>query len=295
MPFEQLTLTLHKDQAELVSDALEHLGALSVTLQDAEDEPIFEPTLHSTPLWSRTQVVGLYAAGEDCQRIQQAIEAALAEPIEALITHIPDQDWVRASLDQFKPMRFGQRLWICPTWHTVDSTEATIIKLDPGLAFGTGSHPTTGLMLEWLDAAPLADLTIIDYGCGSGILGIAALKLGATRVIGVDHDPQALLSTRENAAQNDVKIEVYLPEETPDHLQADIILANIVLNPLLMLKTLFHEQLKSDGLLVLSGVLNEQGSTLIQDYADRFDLVEAQLEGDWMRLVMKPRAWQATQ
>lgn len=293
MPFEQLTLTINKDQAELVSAALEHFGALSVTLQDAQDEPIFEPSLHSTPLWSRTQVVGLYAEGEDCEAIKQSIEGLFEEPIEGVAVHIPDQDWVRASLDQFKPMRFGERLWICPTWHTVDTANATVILLDPGLAFGTGSHPTTGLMLQWLDAAHLKNQTIIDYGCGSGILGIAALKLGAARVIGVDHDEQALLSTRNNATQNHVSVEVYLPDDAPS-LQADIILANIVLNPLLMLKPLFHRQLKTDGILVLSGVLQEQRDTLIEDYADLFDLVEARIEGDWARLVMKPRAWQAT-
>jgi ribosomal protein L11 methyltransferase len=293
MPFEQLTLTISKDQADLVSVALEHYGALSVTLQDAEDEPIFEPSLHSTPLWSRTQVVGLFEAGEDCEQIKQAIETLFEEPIEGMAMHIPDQDWVRASLDQFKPMRFGEHLWICPTWHHIDEDAATVIMLDPGLAFGTGSHPTTGLMLRWLDAADLCDKTIMDYGCGSGILGIAALKCGAASVIGVDHDAQALLSTRNNAAQNHVSIDVYLPDDEPD-VQVDIILANIVLNPLLMLKPLFHRHLKPTGVLVLSGLLKDQPDTLLEDYADLFEPVEQTLDGDWARLVMKPRAWQAT-
>lgn len=293
MPFEQLTLTINQDQAELVAAALEHFGALSVTLQDAQDEPIFEPSLHSMPLWSRTHIIGLFPEGENCDEITQAIESLFEEPVEAIAAHLPDQDWVRACLDQFKPMRFGERLWICPTWHTVDAKEATVIMLDPGLAFGTGSHPTTGLMLTWLDSAALHNTTVIDYGCGSGILGIAALKLGAAQVIGIDHDEQALLATRNNAAQNNVTVDVFLPDDAPA-LQADIILANIVLSPLLMLKPLFARQLKPQGILVLSGLLQEQRATLIEDYADLFTLIEDCVLGDWARLVMKPAAWQAT-
>lgn len=293
MAVEQLTLTVIQEQADLVSVALEHLGALSVTFQDAQDEPIFEPALHSTPLWSCTQVIALFPEGEDCTAIHKAIEGLLEAPIEALTMHIPDQDWVRASLDQFKPMRFGSRLWICPTWHNLETHAAVIVHLDPGLAFGTGSHPTTRLMLCWLDGATLTGKTVIDFGCGSGILGIAALKLGATQVIGIDHDEQALLASRENAANNAVQMALYLPEDAPA-LKVDIILANIILNPLLALKPLFHAQLKADGLLVLSGLLQEQSATLIEAYADTFICVDQTVDGDWVRLVMKHAAWQAT-
>ena len=203
MPWIQLKIDTDNDLAEQISDALSEQGAQAVTLEDRADQPIFEPPLGTTPLWQKVCLVGLFDSAVDIHPIVETLQKQfgklhwIADPLE-------DKDWVREWMDSFQPIRFGQRLWIVPSWHDAPDENAVNLRLDPGLAFGTGTHPTTALCLEWLDSHPPQDLNVIDYGCGSGILGIAALKLGAKHCVGVDTDPQALLASQNNAAQNNV-------------------------------------------------------------------------------------------
>lgn len=293
MPFQLLTLTVDQPHAESLSDALTDSGALSVTLEDSQDEPIFETPPDTVILWSRCKLTGLYDEQDDLRPLVLALEQKLNTAIEYSIAVLPDQDWERACLDQFKPMCFGKRLWVSPSWceppenlsppFPKGGSGGIYVTLDPGLAFGTGSHSTTRLMLEWLDGADMADKTVIDYGCGSGILAIAAAKLGAARVIGVDYDPQALTATHNNAAENKVEIEAYLPADCPD-IQADIILANIIVNPLIELMPVFVAHLKAGGQLILSGLLNTQVNLLLSHLPPTLTCRHQTQHEDWIRL-----------
>ncbi|MEW6352806.1 MAG: 50S ribosomal protein L11 methyltransferase [Pseudomonadota bacterium] len=202
----QLTFHTRAEQAEQLSELLSEAGALAVTLQDNADEPIYEPELDTTPLWSHTQVSALFAAEIDRAALLEKLRGALGQPaLQCGVQILEDRDWQRACRDDFQPRRFGARLWVCPSWHTPPDPDAVNLLLDPGLAFGTGMHPTTALCLEWLAAANLRGLDVIDYGCGSGILAVAAAKLGARRVWAADIDPQALEATRANAEKNAVQ------------------------------------------------------------------------------------------
>ena len=219
MPWVQVRLAITPEQAPTYEDALLEVGAVSVTFMDAEDQPIFEPDLGTTPLWTHTHLLALFEDGTD--------EAALLAHLQLLtggelpqhqVEIVEDQDWERSWMDNFKPMRFGRRLWIVPSWHEAPEPEAVNLLLDPGLAFGTGTHPTTALCLEWLDGQELAGDTVLDFGCGSGILAIAALLLGAKRALGTDIDPQALEASRDNATRNGIdpaRFPVYLPADLP--------------------------------------------------------------------------------
>jgi len=247
MPWQQLTLTVTHEQVDVVSVALTEMGALTVTIEDALDEPLFETPPQSLVLWSHCRITGLFEMNISLPPLTAHLEHLLQASIESQITQLPDQDWERVCLEHFKPMLFGKNLWICPSWDSVSQNDATIIKLDPGLAFGTGTHPTTRLMLEWLDQANVRDKTVIDYGCGSGILAIAAARLGAKQVIAVDHDPQAITATMNNAKENDVAdiIKAYLPDDCPE-IHADLVLANIILQPLIMLMPTFISHMKKN-------------------------------------------------
>jgi ribosomal protein L11 methyltransferase len=185
----------------------------------------------------------------------------------------------------FHPMQFGERLWICPSWRDVPDPNAVNVMLDPGLAFGTGTHQTTSLCLRWLDRLELSEATVVDFGCGSGILGIAALKLGAKRVIGIDIDPQALLASQDNANRNDVgeKIELYLPEHQPE-LKADVVLANILAGPIRELRTVITEYCKTGGKLVLSGILDNQAQEINDLYSHDFNMDPIMVDGEWARV-----------
>lgn len=283
MPWQLLTLTVEQTHAEQLSEALHDAGALSVTLEDAQDEPIFELPPDTVIYWSRCKLTGLFEQDAVLPPLIADLEHAFNAPIESQITQLPDQDWERVCLDQFKPMLFGERLWICPSWHNLPPDSGVIVTLDPGLAFGTGSHSTTRLMLEWLDSADVAGKTVIDYGCGSGILAIAAAKLGAAQVIGVDYDPQALTATQNNAAENGVSIQGYLPNDCPD-LKADIILANIIVNPLIELMPVFVAHLKAGGHLVLSGLLKEQVGLLLSHLPSSLHHIHTAYHEDWARV-----------
>ncbi|PWV62497.1 [LSU ribosomal protein L11P]-lysine N-methyltransferase [Plasticicumulans acidivorans] len=283
----QLTLEAIEHSTEQLEDALLEAGACAVTLQDAADDPVLEPAPGETPLWARTRVTGLFDAGTDIEIVKRQVCLALgcsALP-EACIDALEERDWVRAWMDNFHPMRFGSRLWVVPSCRTPPEPDAVNLFLDPGLAFGTGTHPTTALCLEWLGDAEVNGRSVIDYGCGSGILAIAALKLGAARAHGVDIDPQALLATRENAAANavDQSLQVGAPETLPAK-PADIVLANILAGPLLMLAPRLAALCAPGGHLVLAGLLERHADELEAAYAQWFELQpRAEREG-WVRL-----------
>ncbi len=284
-----LTLTVNADAAyaESLSEALLEFGALSVDMHDADadtpqEQAIFgEPGEPSASLWSHNCVTALFPADAAVEDIlqQASLAAGLQQTPTHQITPLQDNDWVRLTQSQFDPIRISQRLWIVPTWHTPVDASAINIVLDPGLAFGTGSHPTTRLCLRWLDENIKGTESVLDYGCGSGILAIAAMKLGAGNAYGVDVDEQAVQSSRDNALANQVKADFALPDST---LQpADIVVANILTHPLKMLAPLLASATRPGGRIVLSGVLSEQAADVMQVYAQWFDLNPAVMEDGW--------------
>ncbi len=236
MPWIQIRLNSTAEQAEALSDILTKTGAVSVTFQDSYDNPVFEPLPGETRLWGDTDVIGLFDAESDMEQVISQLEnySLLGKNFVHKIEQIEDKDWEREWMDNFHPMRFGHKLWICPSWRDTPDHNAVNVILDPGLAFGTGTHPTTSLCLEWLDGLNLKDKIVIDFGCGSGILAIAAFKLGAKKAIGIDIDPQAIQASHNNAEQNRVadKLVLYLAKDQPEDLKADIVIANILAGPL---------------------------------------------------------------
>lgn len=287
MPWIQTHLTVDKSQAPLIELLLENLGALSITLGDAGDEPMLEPGPGETPLWTATRVTGLFSGDTDPDGLRGAFNQALEKDLSRhlQVEWLQDEDWERSWLAQFKPMLFGERLWICPTGHQVDAPNAVVVDLDPGLAFGTGTHPTTDLCLRWLDGCDLAGKTVIDFGCGSGVLAIAALKLGAARAIGIDHDPQAILASRDNAQRNGVadRFEVYLNEQFEPQT-ADVVLANILANVLVELRDQIAPLVSSDGELALSGILREQADEVLQAYEGPVAFAPVREKDGWVLL-----------
>ncbi len=287
MPWLQAHLEVEKSRAPLVELLFEQLGALSVTLVDARDEPMLEPPPGAMPLWRDTRVTGLFDGNTDADHLRARIDEVLDKENSRGLTLeiLEDQAWERAWLDYFQPMRFGDNLWICPTGRELDQPDATVIHLDPGLAFGTGTHPTTALCLEWLDGADLQGKTIIDFGCGSGILAIAALKRGAARAVAVDHDPQALTATRGNARRNGVleRLETLSPEEFQP-LRADLVLANILANVLIELAPLIKSLVRPGGDLVLSGILHHQAEDVARAYRSDIELQPPAQQDEWIRL-----------
>jgi len=283
----QISIAAAESQVDELSEILLELGALSITLQDAADQPVYEPAVNTTPLWQQICIIGLFNGDIQIAWLKQQLTELIDDALTYQIAPLADQEWTRVWMEDFHPMRFGQRLWICPSWEQPIDSQAINILLDPGLAFGTGTHPTTALCLEWLDGqVDLIGQTVIDYGCGSGILAVAAAKLGATTVWCVDNDPQALLATKENAVKNGVEkqLTVCLPENLP-HLQVDCILANILAKPLITLAPQFGQQIKLGGFIVLSGILQEQTDDIINGYQNQFTLVEVSEKDNWMRIV----------
>lgn len=259
MRWLQIRISTSSYHPEVISEALTKIGALAVTFQGAKDELILEPLPGETPLWSDTEIVGLFSQNHSKKAIQQQL---LSQFTDMTITfeYLPDQPWARAWCLHFKPMRFGEHLWVCPSGHAIDDEAAVKVLLDPGLAFGTGTHPTTAMCLTWLSSQNLRDKTVIDYGCGSGILGIAAIKLGAGHVTAIDIDQQALTATEENARRNIIdesQLQTCLP-----HIKfeccVDLLMANILANPLIALAPTFRSLLKPGGQLLLSGILESQ-------------------------------------
>ncbi len=284
MPWLQLTFYSTKDQAETLADLLSEAGAAAVTMQDAADQPLYEPPPGATPLWQLTNVVGLFAEDTDGDALLEQLKAQWQDEFPDYRSEVlEDQDWERAWMDDFKPMRFGERLWIVPSWHEPPTGDAVNIMLDPGLAFGTGTHPTTRFCLEWLDGHDIQGKTVIDYGCGSGILALAAALLGAKSVIGVDNDPQALAATLDNAQRNGVSITAYLPKEAPTE-PVDILVANILAGPLIELAPLLAGLVKEGGAIALSGILPEQADAVSTAYSEWFAMLPAKELDGWIRL-----------
>lgn len=286
MTWLQFSLTVDLDQVSGMESLFEGLGALSVTCVDAADQPLLEPGPGETPLWNRTRITALFAADASAEGLEQAIAAALPERIASTLERelLADQVWERVWLKDFHPMRFGRRLWVCPAGRRPDQADALVVDLDPGLAFGTGTHPTTALCLRWLDGADLAGRALMDYGCGSGILAVAGALLGASPVLAVDHDPQALKATRDNAAKNRVPgIRVFAPDEMPD-ARVDVLLANILAGTLVSLAPRLGRLARPGGQLVLSGILREQADWVAAAYQDSWDLDTPWTEEDWVLL-----------
>jgi ribosomal protein L11 methyltransferase len=295
MPFIQLILPIGAADPEPYEDALLAAGASSITLEDEGDNPVLEPLPGTTPLWPRVRLKALFDSEIDTTELLLSVAAALGEPLSAPLRAarfetLADRAWEREWLKDFKPMRFGERLWICPGGQLPSEAPPTanrfvLIELDPGLAFGTGTHPTTALCLEWLDGADVADKRVIDYGCGSGILAIAAAKLGASVVSAVDIDPQALIATGDNAERNGVA-PLITPQlvDDADLAPADILLANILAGPLESLAPTFAALVHPGGRLVLSGILQNQAEAVATTYAPWFDIAPVVARDDWARL-----------
>ncbi len=287
MSWIQLRIDSDSEHAEQIGNMLSANGAQAVTFVDAKDTPMYEPKPGETMLWPDTQVVGLFSAANDMKAVIQRLEQSkvLGKGFKHKLDQLEDKDWEREWMDNFHPMQFGKRLWICPSWRDVPDPDAVNVMLDPGLAFGTGTHPTTALCLRWLDSLDLEGKTVVDFGCGSGILALAALKLGAKEVIGIDIDPQALQASMENARRNGVedRLSVYLPEDQPQ-LEADVVMANILSGPLIELQSVITAYCKTGGKLVLSGILEEQVEKIEAAYQASFSLEPSAVEGDWARV-----------
>jgi ribosomal protein L11 methyltransferase len=293
MPWLQVTLATDRERATLIEVALENAGALAITLSDAGDEPQLEPPPGATPLWGQVQVIALFEPDNDTRRRAEALAASLAGHLAdpPRFERIEDQAWEHTWKDDFAPTRYGERLWVCPRGQRPedDSPDRVIVALDPGLAFGTGHHPTTALCLRWLDRADLIGSRLIDYGCGSGILAIAALKLGAAQALAIDHDPQALEATLANATENDValRLRILMPKDMPEGLpeeRADRLVANILAGPLIELAPELAALVRPGGELALSGLLVDQIESLATAYAPWFDLEPPQILEDWVLL-----------
>ncbi|MDL5367509.1 50S ribosomal protein L11 methyltransferase [Xanthomonas sp. NCPPB 2654] len=300
MPFLELTVRCTDATQPRYENALEDVGALAVTLLDAEadtsnERAILEPGVGETPLWGTLVLSALFPAEQDALLLLAALDAF--DPgldwAQATFRKVDDQDWERAWLDQFQPMRFGARTFIVPWNHDLPEeargTEAAVVRLDPGLAFGSGTHPTTALCLRWLDAlaadGALAQARVLDFGCGSGILALAALKLGAAAAVGVDNDPQALLATHDNAERNAVgaRLAVHLPADEPPATYP-VVVANILASALDALAPTLAERVAPGGRIALSGILHGQEQELLQRYAPWFEQLRSEQDGDWMRI-----------
>lgn len=292
MSWIQLRLAIDPAQAALYEKALLVLNALSVTFMDAEDQPIFEPQLGTTPLWNHTQLLALFDQPLDEPGLLDQLQSLTGAPLPPHeFALIEDQDWERSWMDNFHPMRFGKRLWVVPSWCEPPEPTAVNLKLDPGLAFGTGTHPTTALCMQWLDGQPLQGLRVLDFGCGSGILAAAALLLGASQAVGTDIDPQALEASRANAEVNGIseqQLALYLPQDLPQG-QFDLVLANILAGPLVELAPILTRHVRPGGRLVLSGIFVEQAEQVRAAYIDAFAMDPTVQQDGWVRIVGQRR------
>ena len=288
MPWIQLRLNADEETAEKYSDWLMACGSQAVTFLDAKDTPIYEPLPGDEVIyWSNTVVMGLFDANHDMEHVLNYLKELHPDKqaMQYKLEQLEDKDWEREWMDNFHPMKFGQRLWICPSWCDVPDPDAVNVMLDPGLAFGTGTHPTTALCLTWLDGLDLEGKTVVDFGCGSGILSLAALKLGAKKVIGIDIDPQALQASLANAKRNNVedRLTLFLPKDQPE-FKADIVVANILAGPLRELAPTIIEFVDDNGLLALSGVLENQAPELQTIYGKWCTMDAIAVQEEWVRL-----------
>ena len=293
MKWLQIHITVDQAQVDFTETLLSSLGAVSVTLDDAENQDLLEPLPGETPLWNKVIVTGIYAQEEGEEIDINALETFIrAQMPEAPIRYefIEDQEWERTWMDAYEPIQIGEKYWIVPEWMEAPEADAVNIKLDPGLAFGTGNHASTFLCLQWLGKTDVKDKIVIDYGCGSGILGVAALLLGAKKVYATDIDPQAVLATQQNAELNGVLDRLYvgLPEEFNEELgaiKADVFVANILAGPLMMLEPHFAELVKAEGEFALAGIIEEQVTDVSSVYSNHFDILEvAKRDEYWCRI-----------
>ena len=287
MAWLSLRLAVDGDRAEAVSDALMAAGALSVSIEDrdagteAEEAQFGEPGLADPKSWNHNWVVALLEAEADVPALIAGLNFSAG--CQYQVETVEEQDWVRLTQSQFDPIPISDRLWIVPSWHETPDPEAITIVLDPGLAFGTGSHPTTRLCLKWLDANLTPGETVLDYGCGSGILAIAAARLGAARVVGVDIDPQAVQAARDNAERNQVRVDAMLPDSLAADLY-DVVVANILTNPLKALMPLLAGHVRPGGRIVLSGILDAQAGDVMTLYGEAFSMRHEATEEGWALL-----------
>lgn len=281
MNWKTLAVATTREGLDDLEEALWEAGAVSVTVEDGGERPLFEPGPGELPLWDDIVVTGMFEEGEDLLMVRAELDARGYTTL--FVDELQDRVWEREWLSRFRPMRFGHRLWVCPAGQEPPEPNAIVMHLDPGLAFGTGTHATTRLCLEWLDHNLSSGARVLDFGCGSGILGIAALLLGARAVTGVDNDPQAIVATRENAVKNGVedKMTLFLPEQMAPG-QYDVVLANILAQPLIDLAPRLQGYMLSGADLVLSGIMENQVDWVIAAYpALRFDV---ELSEGWARL-----------
>jgi ribosomal protein L11 methyltransferase len=290
MPFLQLTLDIGRSAPEPCEDALFDLGALAVTLEDAADDPVLEPAPGQTPLWPTVRLKALFPEDADRAWLAESLARRVPSRPEVQFELVVDRAWEREWLKDFRPMRFGRRLWVCPGGMPADDPDAIRIELDPGLAFGTGTHPTTALCLEWLDGHDVAGRQVVDYGCGSGILAIAAARLGAATVHAMDIDPQALIATHDNAVRNGVRERITLAAEPGlEPGGADVLLANILAGPLVELAPRFAQAVRPGGALALSGLLADQAAAVTAAYRPWFDIATAATRDGWVLLAGRRR------
>jgi ribosomal protein L11 methyltransferase len=305
MPFLELSLPCTEQQQPRYERALEDVGALAVTLIDAhadapDEQAIFEPGVGEQPLWNEMVLTALFEAGTPRAALLQAL-AATDDGLDwsrAEFRDVEDQDWERAWMDQYEPLAFGARTWIVPWNHDLpegaDASDAAVERLDPGLAFGSGTHPTTALCLEWLDSLAgdgvLRAAHVLDFGCGSGILALAALKLGAAGAVGVDNDPQAITATLDNAQRNGVddRLQVFLPQDEPAATYP-VVVANILASALIDLRDVIAARCARGAHLAVSGILATQADEVVAAYADVLDAIEVRQQGDWVRVAGRRR------
>lgn len=287
MIWKEITLPTSSANIEHIEDTLLELGACSVTIKDAEDQPILEPAVGEIPLWDKMLITALFTQEHNLNNIEKEIHSLFESVDHKAITtrEFKDQDWERSWMDDFHPMRFGKRLWICPSWQNPPDKNAVNVILDPGLAFGTGTHQTTSLCLEWLDKHINDTDLVIDYGCGSGILAIAALKLGAKQAVGIDNDPQAIIASKNNSDKNKIsrdQFKVYLPHEQQNDLTADVLVANILAKPLMTLAPNICNSIKINGKFALSGILREQADEVANVYSAYCNIDKIIHRDDWV-------------
>lgn len=288
--WQEVTLIVDSSKAEEISDILTLLGSVAVTYTDAKDDPVFEPLPGEQRLWPNTKVTGLFSKGTDTSPIVSYLQHSYGDNVPIAAHELEDQDWVRAWMDNFKPIKCGEKLWICPSWCDVPDPDAVTVMLDPGLAFGTGTHPTTYLCLGFLDSVreDLLHAKVLDYGCGSGILAIAALKLGADRAFGVDIDPQALIASRENAERNGVADRIEVFDGNNDNIEkCPFVVANILAGPLAELEPSIAALCEKGALLALSGLLTTQIDEIKEAYGNDFEIVRTQELNDWALVVCR--------
>jgi len=293
MPWQELVFETQDTDAEDYSERLTEAGALAITLADGQNQAIYEPKPNETPLWSLVRLSALFEVDQDLTDLHNSLAAeSLIHGLK--LNYIEDQDWQNIWLKDFKPLHFG-RLWICASHQEPPEQNAICLKIDPGLAFGTGAEITTSLCLQWLDQSLTAGIRLLDYGCGSGILALAALKLGASFACAVDYDPQAIMSTRLNAEKNNISSQqLWLgsPENFKiEHFKQkplfDVVIANIVADTLIELLPILNQSLAINGYLVLSGILASQAQRVMDCYETVADLLESTSQGEWLRLVYR--------